>query len=289
MVLSSRLRITKAALPFAIFQLVLPAVCVSAAPSATQNAAPAKPAPAAAEVPAAISETESKIAGARSMTISSSTGGTLLPGSPIKMRATMERPSSLRLIITRDGKYLGTVVTGPNGGYVYDAAGNRYLKTEKGTNDQDTVRNAFAAADSILPSGTVLGMFATVSFLMKPLPLEIPPSGDFKSHSTDDTVNGTAVTHFTETISHGTTATAFEAYVNKKTGMPVKVSLSGKKDGQDTGSLISDFDSFELGDTQPASTFEYTPPAGATAYVPPAPLPDPDLKAPDNTPAPAAK
>ena len=221
-----------------------------------------------------LTKVEDKIAASKSLILKSTSiaSGAKLPKvSPIVVTATLERPALLQIGISIDGKDVGRIVTGPDGGYVYDTAGNRYIKVAKGSTPKDTVRKAFGAAESILPDGVLLGMYVPVSFLMEAHPLQMLGDKGVDRKTSDDTVNGAAVTHVAQTITQGASITKLDVYIDKKNELPVEVAFSGSSNGQAGASLKADFASFELGDTQPAATFDATPPATATIYTPPAP------------------
>ena len=246
----------------------------SAAKAAAKPAAlpVTKPAADGAAAQALLARTEAKITAAKSLVLTSSstaTGPMLPHAAPILVKATLESPSNLLLDISWDGKAVGKIVAGPDGGWVYDSVGNRYIKLDRGATPQDTVRMSFRAASAILPPGVLLGMYAPVSFLMEKHPLHLP--GDtVKCQAAPATLNGVAVTHVTQSLAQGPNVTTLDLFVDRTTELPVRVSFSGATNGQVGGKLQADFSSFQLADTQPAATFEYAPPATATAYALPA-------------------
>jgi len=254
-----------------------PAAKATAAPKTAAAAVSPVVAASAAKGKAAIAKVESQFDTAKTFTLTSTVTGSG-PGAaatPIVLTSTMERPGYISAEVTREGKSLGKIAVGPDGGVIYDAVGNRYAKIAKGDTPIATLRDAMRSVQGLWPSDAAISLFLTTAFMMQkhPILIEAPQGSkvNVATRSFDGTLNGAAVSHVTQTVAQGQMSTIVDVYINKATNQLARLSYGGSMNGKPAGGLQADFSSFKTAaDAAPASTFEFTPPATATAYTPPA-------------------
>jgi len=269
---------------------VLPVQAAPAKPAAKPATKPAakvtpkpavKPAPvesaadkaSAARGKALIKQVEDQLAAAKTITMTSvvTGSGAGMPAGSTTIDTTMQRPNELSLSVAQDGKDVGKVVLGADGGTAYDAVKNRYSKIEKST----TIDPAFQAAQVILPQDTTIGLYLTSMLISRTHPILVEPPAaahiNVKVRAIDETLNNKPVIHVTQTIDQGERATTIHLYVDKDTSKPVRFGFAGSQNGKVIGNVQADFSKFDYGtDVLPETAFQYTPPAAAVAFTPPA-------------------
>ncbi len=286
LILTAALPLAADAAPAAVPATPAAPASAPAAPGGTpaadaQAATPAAPSPeaaaSAAKGTAILDRLEAKLAAAKTITLA----GTLTmmkakDTPPITIKSTAERPGLFRADVLQNDKEIGKVVSNTNGGYVYDTVKNRYMKVDKGNSPEATLWNAVNTTHSLLPSSATFGMIVTTALLKGAHPFKLTPPAGSKITVTVSanagTVNGKPVEDVTQTLTNGATGTAVHLSVDEKTELPVRLAYNSVSNGQETGILQVDFSAYGVSDkSASASTFQYTPPATATAYTPPPP------------------
>jgi outer membrane lipoprotein-sorting protein len=268
-------------------QAALPSA--KAKPASAQKASASTTSPAmdaSAQGKATLTQSETALSTAKNISLTCTVSVTepgRVPDAPVTVRCILQRPDSIAADLSQNGKEIGKIVSGPDGGYVFDAVNNHYIKVDKADSPGATLKNTLPVVQTVMPRNVALGLFLTTTFLMAKHPLLMEkqslllknPAGapvtlQVRSHAV--VLNGAQVQHVTQTVAWGPNSITMHVYVNSKTKLPVRVAYTSSNSGGPSDVLQMDFSSFALDGAVPNSTFQYTPPATAlpAAYTPPA-------------------
>jgi thiol-disulfide isomerase/thioredoxin len=271
----SRRGLLMAALQMSVISLSVAAV-THAALAAPKSKVSAAASASAAQGKTLIKLTEAKLKAAKAITFSSKTSfiglGAEAPA-PTTATVAWQRPGLFAGSIIADGKETGKVVSTADGGYVYDAVSDQYRKTDKGDTPELTLMTTVQASMSVLPSMVGMSFPMVIQMLTKehPFLMELPLNVNYpvQIRSYPGQLNGVPVNHITQAIGGPLSAT-FHLYTDRRTNLPVRYAILAKQNGKESGVQI-DFSDFKTESAPlPDSIFQYTTPATAKLFTPPA-------------------